>query len=178
MVVGLAESSEIAADRLLAPLRAVGPGVPDDLVALASWIAAEYCSTPARALSLMLPPGTAGGTRALTRLVAELTPAGAAALATPSVRLTSTQRTALERLREAGRLTAAETGLDHGGLRRLADRGLVSIERRVVGRRPEHLPVGARRSARSSSIRPRRRRSRPSGRGWAQPSTRASCCTG
>ena len=147
IVVGLAESSEIATDRLLAPLRTVGPGVPDDLVALASWIAAEYCSTRARALSLMLPPGTAAGTRALTRLVAELTPAGADALATPSVRLTLTQRTALERLREAGPMTAGHSGLDLGGLKRLAGRGLVAIERRVVGRRPEHLPLGARRPA-------------------------------
>ncbi|HEY5198765.1 MAG TPA: primosomal protein N' [Solirubrobacteraceae bacterium] len=174
VVVGLAETSEIASARLLAPVRAVGPGIPEDLVGLAEWIAAEYCSTPARGLRLMLPPGTAGGTRAKLRLVAELTPAGAAAVAPPpaalaaapaaqaavgsppagaaapaippAVRLTATQRSTLERLHKAGRLPAAETGLDHGGLRRLADRGLVSIERRVVGRRPEHLPVGARRA--------------------------------
>jgi primosomal protein N' (replication factor Y) len=147
VVVGLAESSEIAAERLLAPLRTVGPGVPDDLVGLASWIAAEYCSTRARSLSLMLPPGTTGGTRAMTRLVAELTPDGADALGTPAARLTPRQRAALERLREAGPLTAGNSGLDLGGLKRLAVRGLVVIERRIVGRRPEHLPLGARRSA-------------------------------
>ena len=32
------------------------PSLPADLVELALWMADEYCSTPARALSLMLPP--------------------------------------------------------------------------------------------------------------------------
>jgi len=59
VVVGLAESSEVANDKLLAPLRALELGVPVDLVALAEWIAAEYCSTIARALTLVLPPGAA-----------------------------------------------------------------------------------------------------------------------
>jgi primosomal protein N' (replication factor Y) (superfamily II helicase) len=60
VVVGLADSSEVAEDKLLAPLRALELGVPVDLVALAEWIAAEYCSTIARALTLVLPPGAAG----------------------------------------------------------------------------------------------------------------------
>ena len=59
VVVGLAERSEIAEEKLLAPLRALELGVPGDLVALAEWIAAEYCSTISRALSLVLPPGAA-----------------------------------------------------------------------------------------------------------------------
>ena len=42
--------SEVAAEKLLAPLRALELGVPVELVALAEWIAAEYCSTLARAL--------------------------------------------------------------------------------------------------------------------------------
>jgi primosomal protein N' (replication factor Y) len=57
VVVGLADSSEIAAEKLLAPLRALELGVPAEMVALAEWIAAEYCSTLARALGLVLPPG-------------------------------------------------------------------------------------------------------------------------
>src|SRR6202165_4908373 len=57
VVVGLADSSEVAAEKLLAPLRALELGVPVDLVALAEWIACEYCSTIARALGLVLPPG-------------------------------------------------------------------------------------------------------------------------
>ena len=49
--------------------------------ALAEWMAREYCSTPARALSLVLPPGLAAGSDAELTLVAELTGAGRAALA-------------------------------------------------------------------------------------------------
>jgi primosomal protein N' (replication factor Y) len=59
VVVGLAERSDIAEERLLAPLRALELGVPADLVELADWVAAEYCSTTARALGLVLPPGAA-----------------------------------------------------------------------------------------------------------------------
>ena len=57
VVVGLAESSEIATEKLLAPLRALELGVSAEMVALAEWVAAEYCSTLARALGLVLPPG-------------------------------------------------------------------------------------------------------------------------
>jgi primosomal protein N' (replication factor Y) len=62
VVVGLADSSEVAEKKLLAPLRVLDdgpPALPVDLVALAEWIAAEYCSTVARALGLVLPPGAA-----------------------------------------------------------------------------------------------------------------------
>jgi primosomal protein N' (replication factor Y) (superfamily II helicase) len=62
VVVGLAERSEVAEERLLAPVRALDegpPALPPELVALAEWIAAEYCSTIARALTLVLPPGAA-----------------------------------------------------------------------------------------------------------------------
>jgi primosomal protein N' (replication factor Y) len=59
VVVGLAERSEVAEGKLLEPLRAIDLGVPGDLVELAEWIAAEYCSTISRALSLVLPPGAA-----------------------------------------------------------------------------------------------------------------------
>jgi primosomal protein N' (replication factor Y) len=59
VVVGLAESSEVAQEKLLAPLRALELDVPVDLVALAEWIAVEYCSTISRALGLVLPPGAA-----------------------------------------------------------------------------------------------------------------------
>jgi primosomal protein N' (replication factor Y) (superfamily II helicase) len=57
VVVGLAEHSDVAEEKLLAPVRALELDVPVDLVALAEWIAAEYCSTIARALGLVLPPG-------------------------------------------------------------------------------------------------------------------------
>ena len=46
-------------ERLLEPVRVLEPGIPAELVDLARWVAAEYCSTFARALSLVLPPGAA-----------------------------------------------------------------------------------------------------------------------
>jgi primosomal protein N' (replication factor Y) (superfamily II helicase) len=63
VVTGLSERSEVDDAKLLAPLRALNegsPALPMDLVALAEWIAAEYCSTMARALRLVLPPGATG----------------------------------------------------------------------------------------------------------------------
>jgi primosomal protein N' (replication factor Y) (superfamily II helicase) len=57
VVVGIARESEVAEEKLLAPLRALELGVPGELVALAQWIATEYCSTLARSLALVLPPG-------------------------------------------------------------------------------------------------------------------------
>jgi primosomal protein N' (replication factor Y) (superfamily II helicase) len=59
VVVGLSDSSDVAVEKLLAPLRALELGVPVEMVALAEWIAAEYCSTISRALGLVLPPGAA-----------------------------------------------------------------------------------------------------------------------
>ena len=59
VVVELASESEVPRERLLEPLRALEPGLPAELVELARCLAAEYCSTFARALSLVLPPGAA-----------------------------------------------------------------------------------------------------------------------
>jgi primosomal protein N' (replication factor Y) len=59
VVVELRGSSEVAEERLLEPLRLLEPGIPRELVELADWIATEYCSTTARALSLVLAPGAA-----------------------------------------------------------------------------------------------------------------------
>ncbi len=56
VVTALADHSDVAEEKLLAPLRALELGVPIDLVALAEWLAEEYCSTLARALALVLPP--------------------------------------------------------------------------------------------------------------------------
>src|SRR6185312_16388415 len=59
VVVELAERSDVPAEKLLEPVRALELGVPAELIGLAEWIAAEYCSTFARALGLVLPPGAA-----------------------------------------------------------------------------------------------------------------------
>ena len=110
VVVDLAERSELPPERLVEPLAALDRGVPAELVRLGLWVAEEYCSTPARGLALVLPPGA--GTGALPRvgirraLVARITKAGQAALAS-SERLGLRQRAALERL-DAEPSTAAE----------------------------------------------------------------------
>src|SRR4051794_21723448 len=57
VVVELAEESEVPAERLVAPLRALETGVPAELVSLGLWLAEEDCSTPARGLALVPPPG-------------------------------------------------------------------------------------------------------------------------
>jgi primosomal protein N' (replication factor Y) len=103
-------------------------------------MASEYCSTPARALSLMLPPGAAQGTGHRQALVAELTPAGERALSGQEP-LTDGQRAALDRLRLEGPALAAALGTPL--LRRLERRGLVSLEHRRQPRRTAHPQVGS-----------------------------------
>ena len=144
VVVGLTEASAVADERLLAPRRAVEADVPVDLVELAGWIALEYCSTPARALSLVLPPGASSGVHGLARLVAELTAAGREA-PSAGVRLTAVQRAVLERLPAVGATPVAATGAAHGTLRRLEKRGLLRLSHRALARAPVHVAVGARR---------------------------------
>src|SRR3954469_9048469 len=83
VVVDVAESSELPPERLAEPLEALEAGVPPDLVRLGLWVGREYCSTPARGLELVLPPGTgAAGQRVRSKLElrAEITPAGERAL--------------------------------------------------------------------------------------------------
>src|SRR4051812_11623812 len=67
VVVGLAERSDVPPERLVEPLKALGRGVPAELVRLGLWVAEEYCSTPARGLALVLPPGTGTGGRGRAR---------------------------------------------------------------------------------------------------------------
>ena len=86
VVVGLAEHTELAPERLVAPTGVREDDVPEDLVELALWMATEYCSTPARSLQLVLPPrgqaahGAVGvpHRRAARRRAAERQPARAA----------------------------------------------------------------------------------------------------
>ena len=94
VVVGLATSSDLPADRLAEPIEALESGVPAELVELGLWVAREYCSTPARGLQLVLAPGTGAAgqrTRSRTELRAEITAAGETALAAGE-RLGSRQR--------------------------------------------------------------------------------------
>ena len=144
VVVETAERSDVPAEKLVEPIEALEGGVPPELVRLGLWTAEEYVSTPARGLSLVLPPGTGTGARQRTRarraLRAELTPAGRDALAGEE-RLGAKQREALERLEE-GPLPAALIG--HGTARSLEARGLVLIAASRIQRRPAINSVGAR----------------------------------
>src|SRR4051812_44367679 len=146
VVVELATESEIPPERLVEPLKALESGVPAELVSLGLWVGEEYCSTPARGLSLVLPPGT--GRRRSTGvkhvLVAALTDAGRA----PSEgRLGDRQRAVLDALR-AGPLGVADltraTGAGHSTVRALESRGLVTIDNAEQQRRPDMTGVGAR----------------------------------
>jgi primosomal protein N' (replication factor Y) len=139
VVVALAERSELPDERLAQPEAVLETGVPAELIDLALWMAAEYCSTPARALALVLAPGATAGMRAKRELVAELTEAGAGALAGAEP-LTEGQRQLLEALGDGGPRTASELGTP--ALRRLERRGLVEISLETRRRAPAHLPVG------------------------------------
>src|SRR2546427_11565800 len=116
VVVGLADSSEVREEKLLAPLRALELGVPPAMVGLAEWIAAEYCSTLARALSLVLPPGATrrlGGRRRRAGPAPTHLPVGSRATTPPA--LTGDQRTVLRALqRDPGEQRVGARPL-HGG---------------------------------------------------------------
>src|SRR4051794_25068785 len=150
VVVGLADTSTLPAERLAEPIEALEAGTPPELVRLGLWIADEYCSTPSRGLQLVLPPGTgAGGQRGRWRqgLRAEITIAGEEALS-GSDRLGVKQRAVLEALR-AGEMSAPQltkaVGSDRGVLRRLEQRGLIATRSSLVRRRhSSHPEVGAR----------------------------------
>jgi primosomal protein N' (replication factor Y) len=148
VVVGLADASELPAEKLAEPIEALEAGVPAELVRLGLWVAREYCSTPSRGLQLVLPPGTgAAGQRVRARLElrAEIAAAGEAALS-GGERLGVKQRAVLEALR-AGEMSAAElaaaVGSDRAVLRRLEERGLIATRSSAVRRRSTHLDVGA-----------------------------------
>jgi primosomal protein N' (replication factor Y) len=115
VVVGLADSSDVAAEKLLAPLRALELGVPAEMVGLAEWIAAEYCSTISRALALVLPPGA---TRRLSgrkrRAVARPQHLSVGSRAPHPPELTGDQQTVLSSLEQALSEGGAQERLLHG----------------------------------------------------------------
>jgi primosomal protein N' (replication factor Y) (superfamily II helicase) len=113
VVVGLSERSDVAQEKLLVPLRVLDedpadtapalPTLPGELVELAHWIAAEYCSTVARALTLVLPPEAtrrlSGRKRGRVRVHSEHLPVGAERPDPPA--LTQAQTQAFHGLRGA-----------------------------------------------------------------------------
>lgn len=148
VVVELAETSEVPADRLAEPVRILGSGTTPELIDLGLWIAREYCSTPARGLGLMLPPGTGTGgerTRARVEKLSRLTEAGREALS-GGQRLGAKQKLVLTSLLEGdltGRQLSERTGAGGSTLKRLELRGLITREEIRVRRRPEGSVVGS-----------------------------------
>ena len=134
VVVELDDSSELPVDRLASPISVASPAIPAELVALALRVASAYCSTPARALQLVAPPGRAGGAGPQSALHSRLTAEGREALEGDQ-RLTEGQRAALESLL-GGPLRAKDVPGGTQVLRRLEARGLVEIESLRVTRRP------------------------------------------
>jgi len=150
VVVELAETSELPPERLAEPIEALEAGAPPELVRLGLWVAREYCSTPARGLQLVLPPGTGTGAGGRTvgpkhELRAEILPAGAEALS-GGERLGVKQRAVLEALR-AGEMPAAElsaaVGSDRQTLRRLERRGLIGTRSSPLRRAPSAPALAA-----------------------------------
>ena len=147
VVVGLADRSNLPQDRLAEPLEALEAGVPPELVALGRWVGEEYCSTTARGLGLVLPPGVGTGAEArrvrpLVELDVEATEKGLEAI-TAGDRLGLRQRAVLRALTAGPKLArqlAASAGSDRATLRRLEARGLV--ETREVARRRRHSSPG------------------------------------
>ncbi|MGZ4268545.1 MAG: replication restart helicase PriA [Solirubrobacteraceae bacterium] len=131
-VVGVVTATADHSEHDLAePRRVLDASLTPDLVELALWLGRDYCSTPARALSLLLPPkGTKPKTAAWAR----------AARDPADERLTDRQRALLATLPRFA-------GGDLAALRRLEARGLVAVEARAVRRAPEHVAVGAARAA-------------------------------
>jgi primosomal protein N' (replication factor Y) len=154
VVTALAATSDLPDDKLAEPIRALDAGVPPRLVELGMWVADQYCSTPARGLSLVTPPGTGTGAAARvqgarTELVARITDLGREALTDPAAKLNDRQRRALESLENLGEGGIATvdaerlTGADTAALRRMERRGLVSLDSRERRRVPAHESVGA-----------------------------------
>ena len=97
--------------------------MPPELVELARWIADEYCSTPARALGLLLPPGVAAGRgrKQVAGRRADRRPGAHGARRTARAS-TDRQRALLRGARDDGPTVAATLGT--AALRRLETRGL------------------------------------------------------
>ncbi len=150
LVVDVVPTSELPAERLVEPLECLDAGVPPELVDLGLWVADRYCSTPARGLALVLPPGTgtagtAAGARARELLTAELTLEGRRALRPGGPRLGPRQHAALHALVERPLLVTdlgARTQIGHAALKSLAGRGLVRLAAHAVERRPAAVDRG------------------------------------
>jgi primosomal protein N' (replication factor Y) len=116
VVTGVAETTEVPEEKLVAPTAVHPESIPADLVDCALWLAGEYCSTPARALQLVRPP------KGRPRTELWWTRAGEG-------EVTDRQAEVLARL-------PGPSGGDLAVLRRLEGKGLVAVSERVQRRAP------------------------------------------
>lgn len=152
VVTGVADTTEVPEQKLAEPIERLTLSVPADLVELGIWVGEEYCSTRARGLSLVLPPGVGTGSVARKRidaktvLFAQITDDGRTAEANGAAG--EKQKQMLLLLSRTGEwlpvaAVAAEVGSDSGAVRRLEKRGWVVVESRRVRRKPANEIVGA-----------------------------------
>ena len=143
-----------APERLAEPIRALEAGATPELVRLGLWVAREYCSTPARGLELVLPPGIGRdgqGVGPRLELMVAPTEAGRAALSRRHPPRTPPARRARGAGREgplpSGEIPASEleagAAVTRETLKRLEARGLVALRARERRRRPSVAAVGA-----------------------------------
>ena len=152
VVTAMASESDVPTEKLAEPIAVLPASVPPNLTKLGLWVAAQYCSTPARGLALVTPPGTGTGSRASSLkaksvLVARITDEGRAALEATDVRLNDSQRAALTGLAtEPNGVRAPEAkqriGATTQQLRRLEERGLLAITEQQERREVKHQAVG------------------------------------
>jgi primosomal protein N' (replication factor Y) len=131
VIAETAATSELSPEKLATATELLPARLPADLVELAVWMAAEYCSTPARALQILLPAGAAQGLKEKLSLVATISDQGLSALR-DGTRLTPGQREVMEALAADGPALAADLGT--ATLRRLEGRGFVHLELSVQRR--------------------------------------------
>ena len=149
LVVDVGDHTEVPWEKLVEPVAPLEAGVPPELVELGLWVAEAYCSTPARGLALVLPPGTGTASHATpgasTRelLEATLTPAGREALTAPAARASGRSSTLRSAASRSGPSTAAELGVAHGTLASLERRGLVDDRQAARSRAARRASSGA-----------------------------------
>jgi primosomal protein N' (replication factor Y) (superfamily II helicase) len=128
VVVDLSETSEIDASKLHEPTELLQVSLPHELVSLGVWVGTQYCSTPARGLSLVLPPKRAATQAETQTALYAITDAGASAL--QNLRLGSRQHSVLSALQKHGPLQSAQllkaAAASRPTLARLVDREFVT----------------------------------------------------
>ncbi len=68
IVTAITDSTDLSPEKVASPIKQLEFGLTPEQIELAQWISDQYCSTFARALSLVLPPGVGLGSKPRKRL--------------------------------------------------------------------------------------------------------------